>query len=280
LENELVEEADKIRNTLENVRYQLDGIVISKDFNKDFTQDDVSVALAEELDILKDKVDADLELSQLGLAVSAIQHEFQHTTGALRKQVRMLKAWADVNDGLDGIYNTIRTNFEHLENYLTLFTPLSRRLQRKKVEIVGNDIYEFIREVFWARIAKERHDISIESTKAFNTNTIIGFPSTFYPVFVNLVDNAIFWLKDQNYERNIQLDVIDNAMYVSNNGPTIDIRDRDRIFELGFSKKPSGRGMGLYISKEVLNKFDYDICLVEPKLEKGVTFKIFQKEQE
>ncbi|MCT4638107.1 MAG: ATP-binding protein [Bacteroidales bacterium] len=279
LETDLIEEANKIRATLENIRYQLDGVVISKDFNKDFTKDDVSVALAEELDILKEKVDADIELSQLGLAVSAIQHEFQHTTGVLRKQVRRLKAWADVNDGLDTIYSTIRTNFEHLENYLTLFMPLSRRLYRKKVEIVGADIYEFVREVFWARIAKDRHNISIESTKAFNTNILMGYPSTFYPVFVNLIDNAIFWLKDQNYERVIKLDVRDNAMYISNNGPEIDIRDHDRIFELGFSKKPSGRGMGLYISKEVLNKMDYDICLVKPELEKGVTFRIFPIEQ-
>ncbi len=278
LESELVEEADKVKNTLENIRYQLDGIILSKDYNKDFTKDDVSVALAEELDNLKEKIDADLELSQLGLAVSSIQHEFRHTTKVLKEQIRRLKAWADVNEGLEGIYSIIRTNFEHLDNYLTLFTPLSRRLYRKKVEIYGNDVFEFVKEVFWARIAEDRHNVHLNATKEFKKFMFMGYPSTFYPVFVNIIDNGIFWLKDQNKERVIELHVEDESLLISNNGPTIDIRDHDRIFELGFSKKPSGKGMGLYISKEVLNKVEYDICLIEPKLGEGVTFKIFKKE--
>jgi hypothetical protein len=40
-----------------------------------------------------------------------------------------------------------------------------------------------------------------------------------------------------------------------------------------------GRGMGLYISKEVLNKISYDIELVAPRLGKGVTFRIFKMEE-
>lgn len=279
LESELVNEAENIKNTLENIRYQLDGVILSKDFNKDFTKEDVSVALAEELETLREKVDADLELSQLGLAVSSIQHEFRHTTKSLREQIRRLKAWADVNEGLDGIYNVIRTNFEHLDNYLTLFTPLSRRLYKKKVEIYGNDLFKFVRDVFWARISEDRHNIELRVTKSFQKNIFLGYPSTFYPVFVNIIDNAIFWLKDQNQDRIIELDSDDDGMYISNNGPVIDIRDHERIFELGFSKKPSGKGMGLYISKEVLNKVSYDLELISPRLSNGVTFRIFKKEE-
>jgi len=280
LESELITEADKIKSTLENIRSQLDGVIISKDFSNDFTKDDVSVALAEELDTLREKVDADLELSQLGLAVSAIQHEFRHTTKSIRKQIRKLKAWADVNEGLDGVYNVIRTNFEHLDNYLTLFEPLSRRLYRNKVEIFGNDVFEFIRDVFWTRVSEERHNIHLRVTKNFQKHIFMGYPSTFYPVFVNIIDNGIFWLKDQNIERIIELDVERDDMFISNNGPSIDIRDFDRIFELGFSKKPSGKGMGLYISKEVLNKVGYDLELVPARLNSGVTFRIFKKEED
>lgn len=50
-------------------------------------------------------------------------------------------------------------------------------------------------------------------------------------------------------------------MTISNNGPSISSIDRERIFEFSFSRKDSGRGMGLYISKETLNRDGFDIKL-------------------
>ncbi len=272
MESVLIKEAEDIKETMTNIRNQLENIILSKDVSNI----DIAEAYAEEVESLKDKLDADLELSQLGLAVSSIQHEFNHTTRVIREQIRRLKAWADLNEGIEDIYKHFSVNFEHLDNYLTLFTPLNRRLYRSEVEIFGSDTYEFIKSVFFARMSEERHDIKFNATTKFNKNVIWGYPSTFYPVFVNIIDNAIFWLKDQEKPRIIELDADENGIYISNNGPAIDVRDKERIFELGFTRKPLGRGMGLHISKQVLNKAGYDITLIEPKLEKGVTFKIFK----
>lgn len=272
MESVLINEAEEIRETMNNIRNQLENIIMSKEVSNI----DMAEAYAEEVESLKDKLDTDLELSQLGLAVSAIQHEFAHTTKTIREQIRRLKAWADLNEGIDDIYKNFSINFEHLDNYLTLFTPLNRRLYRNKVNIYGNDVFEFIKSVFYARMSEERHQITFECSQAFSKNVVIGFPSTFYPVYTNIVDNAIFWLKSQPMPRRIFLDADKNGIYISNNGPSIDIRDQQRIFELGFTRKPLGRGMGLYISKQVLNKIDYDIEIDQPRLEKGVTFKIYK----
>lgn len=273
METILISEAEEIKETIDNIRNQLENIILSKEVSNI----DMVEAYAEEVESLKDKLDADLELSQLGLAVSAIQHEFSHTTKTIREQIRKLKAWADLNEGLDDIYKHFTTNFEHLDNYLTLFTPLSRRLYRKEVNIYGNDIFNFVKDVFYARMSEERHQITFECTQAFSKNIIVGYPSTFYPVFTNIVDNAIYWLRDQPLPRQILMDADkDGAVYISNNGPSIDIRDHQRIFELGFTRKPLGRGMGLYISKQVLTKIGYNLILDNPRLDKGVTFKIFK----
>lgn len=277
METILISEAEEIQAVIDNIRNQLENVI----YSKGVSNIDVVEAYAEEVDSLKDKLDADLELSQLGLAVSSVQHEFQHTIRTIRDQIRRLKAWADVNEGLDDIYKNFSTNFEHLDNYLTLFTPLERRLYRKEVDIYGNDVYEFVKSVFFTRIAPERHNISFECTPSFAKNIITGYPSTFYPVFTNIVDNAIFWLKDQAIERRILLDADgEGAIYISNNGPDIDIRDRQRIFELGFTRKPLGRGMGLYISRQVLNKVGYDMLADEPKTGFAVTFKIFKTKED
>jgi len=272
METILISEAEEIKDTLNNIRNQLENIILSKEVSNI----DMAEAYAEEVEGLKDKLDSDLELSQLGLAVSAIQHEFQHTTKTIRNQIRRLKAWADLNEGIEDIYKVFSTNFEHLDNYLTLFTPLNRRLYRKEVNIYGNDVFKFVQDVFYARMSEERHHIAFECSQAFAKNIVTGFPSTFYPVYVNIVDNAIFWLRDQPQPRKIHLDADKEGIYISNNGPSVDIRDQQRIFELGFTRKPSGRGMGLYISKQVLNKVGYDIIIDTPRLEKGVTFKIYK----
>ena len=72
----------------------------------------------------------------------------------------------------------------------------------------------------------------------------------------------------------IRLHADDTGIYISNNGPAILPQDKDRIFELRFSRKPKGRGMGLNISKEILNNEGYDLLLINPMPEANVTFKI------
>ena len=78
---------------------------------------------------LEEEADADAQLAQLGMAIEIINHEFSGTVRSIRNALRRLKAWADVNEGLGELYNSIRTSFDHLDGYLTLFTPLQRRLQ-------------------------------------------------------------------------------------------------------------------------------------------------------
>ena len=219
---------------------------------------------------LEEEAEADAQLAQLGMAIEIINHEFSGTIRSVRNGLRKLKAWADVNEGLGKLYDSIRTSFDHLDGYLTLFTPLQRRLYRRAVEIRGSEIRDFLEELFRARLA--RHDVSLTATRAFVDAKIIGFPSSFYPVFVNLVDNAIFWLSQQNprHKRNIELDERGGALLIVDTGPGVDVRDREAIFEFGFSRKPGGRGMGLHIGRETLRRVGFDLQLIDG--DKGATF--------
>jgi signal transduction histidine kinase len=213
---------------------------------------------------LEEEAEADAQLAQLGMAIEIINHEFSGTVRSIRTSLRRLKAWADVNEGLGELYNSIRTSFDHLDSYLTLFTPLQRRLYRKAVEIRGSEIRDFLEELFRARMA--RHDVRLTATPAFAGSRIVGFPSSFYPVFVNLIDNAIFWLSQQNPERgerSITLDEHEGTLLVSDTGPGVDVRDREAIFEFGFSRKPGGRGMGLHIGRETLRRVGFDLRLID-----------------
>lgn len=277
METDIVRSKDITTQTLERVIQQLQGIYWSKSENDDsvITSDQIADAMAEELEELRDRVHADIEISQLGLAVGVINHEFNSTIKSIRGSLRDLKAWADVNDKFETVYKNIKINFEHLDRYLRLFTPLNRRLYRQKEEIPSSEIKAFLIDLFKARL--ERHNIKFTHSKGFSARKLHGYRSTFYPVFVNLIDNAIHWLNESNMqgEKVIKLHADETGFYVSNNGPTILAQDSDKIFELGFTRKLSGRGMGLHISREVLKADNYDISLDTPREGSNVTFKLY-----
>lgn len=221
---------------------------------------------------LEEQSDTDLQLTQLGMAVEIINHEFNNTVRSIRDNLKSLGAWADINRDLQGLYSNLRASFDHLDGYLTLFTPMQSRLRRTKVEISGANISKFLGDLFNERLRK--NDIVLEPTKAFLRKTFREYPSSLYPVFINLVDNALFWLKDQPAPRVVTLDADDKAFIVSDNGPGIPQRDREAIFERGFTRKPGGRGMGLYISREVLRKIGYTIALDNTASTRGASFRI------
>ena len=227
------------QDILDSISRQLEGIIVSPDRSGQIiSQLELFEAAEEELLALQERAEADLELTQLGMAIEIINHEFDSTIRSVRNNLRRLGAWANVNEQLREVYDGIRINFDHLDSYLTLFTPLHRRLYRTETAIEGGEINKFLQDLFRERL--RRHDIRIVATRTFIVHTVRGYPSTFYPVFVNLVDNAIFWLQDQPEPRVIRLDSDGDGMTVSDNGPGIPQRDREDVFELGFTRKPGG----------------------------------------
>ena len=274
MEAEIDEVSHRNSAVMDRIIRQFESFYIERDENGNLiTSDQISDAMSEELEDLRTRLQSDVELSQLGLAVGILHHEFNSTVGSIRRSLKDLKAWSEVDEKFETTYNNLRANFEHLDGYLNLFTPLNRRLNRKREDIPLLDIKIFLIDLFKSRM--ERHGILFKHTKGFAKASIFGFRSTFYPVFVNIIDNAIYWLKkSDNQEKIIRLHADEHGIYISNNGPAISITDKEKIFDLRFSRKPAGRGLGLSISREVLEAEDYQIGVVEPREHSTVTFKI------
>lgn len=266
-----------IREAFEGASRKLDSLrsqLAAVDLKSDSSLIDQLEAVEQSNVTLREQAAADLQLAQLGMAIEIISHEFGAAIRSVRSGLRSLKAWADVNEELVSLYQGIRGSFDHLDGYLTLFTPLQRRLYRKAVVIHGWEIHEFLTNLFGQRMG--RHNIELTRTDAFASATVRGYPSSFYPVFVNLVDNAIYWLAGLNerLERRIQLDASGAAFRISDSGPGIHDRDRDDIFDIGFTRKPGGRGMGLHISRATLREVGYDLILEASGSEQGASFLI------
>jgi signal transduction histidine kinase len=276
-ENRIESVGRKNTETLNKVRDMLTTISANLEQGVDVAESDIVEAMDQELQVLREQSDVDAELVQLGLAVAVINHEFDAAIKGVRRSLRELHPWATSNEELNLLYQEIRNNFDHLDGHLNLFTPLQRRLYRKAIPIKGSAINHYIRTLFEVRL--KRHHVKLETTQEFLNTEVNGFPSTVYPVFVNILDNAIFWMKSIKDEKRIRLNAEDGAFLIFNNGPAIHRRDYEAIFEQGFTRKPGGRGLGLFISKKALQKEGMDIEVVPSDDKYGVTIKIKWPEQ-
>ncbi len=268
LERQILDAQERTTSFLSYVRGQLQAI----DLSGELGNLDQIEALEQRTLELEERADYDLQLAQLGMAVDVINHEFDASVRSIRKNLRRLHAWADVNEDLEGLYQDLRTSFDHLDGYLTLFTPFHRRLNRQQTTFSGADIERYLRDLFSPRF--ERHHVELRTTPKFRDWAVTAYPSSFYPVFVNLIDNAIFWLSQVTAERVIELDADGGVAFVSNTGEPIPLRRREVIFDQGVSFKPGGRGLGLYISRETLRGVGYSLEALDPVPGMQATFRI------
>ena len=275
MRSELVEQVDLVfeaeSRKLEGLCAQLEQL---REFRKaGFDSVELTEALEEELEELKTRRDTDLELAQIGLALNTVSHEFEKSVGSLRWGIKRLEAWADINPDIEGLYQELRISFDHLDEYLALFTPLDRRIHRNRIYVYGKQIHEFLEKLFRARL--KRHDIALFATKGFMRSSTLCYPSSLYPPFVNLVDNSIFWLQQvRDRPRKIELDADQEGLLIRDNGPGISVRDRENIFQMNFSRKPGGRGMGLSISRETLSRDGLGLFLDSSPISVGTVFRI------
>ena len=228
-------------------------------------------ALESKIDALEDELDKGLELMELGMALGVIQHEFMNSIHEVRTGIERLKPWADANPKLNDLYRHLNIGFEHLIGYFQLFDPLSRRINPSRTRIVGASIEKYLLNVFGSSL--KTNDIKLLVSGAFRQFSVRGYTSTLYPVFVNLVDNAIYWLSNYTEEKPIiKLDVHPEGLVIKDNGPGIEPRYKTQIFDLGFSRKTGGRGLGLNISRKLLQKEGHDLQILPNSEKSGAAF--------
>jgi signal transduction histidine kinase len=105
-------------------------------------------------------------------------------------------------------------------------------------------------------------------------------------LFLNLFDNAVFWVSSSDKPRviEIHLDGDRGVLIFADSGPGFRSDDLPYIFEPFFSGKgDEGRGLGLYIARQLLERHEYSIEVAErhDRIQRGANLVIsFVKEDE
>ncbi len=220
-------------------------------------------------------------LAGTGLAAERFTHEFARLVSGALSSLERLKKRIDLTDAkTKKEVDSISGALEALRNDIRLLGPMFyiKKVAKEKelsiVEIIKNTIS--LQEPF---IEKAGIELIVEGD-SFDITMREG---SCMQIFNNLIDNAIFWCSRKSETDKKQIKILINAkdktVYISDSGPGIATRYRDKIFDPFFSMKgEDGRGLGLYIVKEIMDEKNFGIYLVTEDdlngLLTGATFKL------
>lgn len=211
-----------------------------------------------------------LHLAGVGMLLEFVIHELNRVTGATLQDLQKVSGNA-LPPGLKSLSRQLQT----LDKRLRILDPVSTPGRQRKED---TDVVEVLQTLLDAHEQQfERHHIAAELTvqprdKFLVSKVIVG---QMYQIFENLISNSVYWLShhramlrvssDIEFEAKImiEVDVASRTVTFSDNGPGIEWADREKIFEPFFSKKPSGRGIGLYIVKSLCKENEIELSLVE-----------------
>ncbi|MFV2015874.1 MAG: sensor histidine kinase [Candidatus Heimdallarchaeota archaeon] len=91
---------------------------------------------------------------------------------------------------------------------------------------------------------------------------IKDFEYALWIAMLNIINNAVYWLKLSDDQRYIRLKLEkQNKLVIMNNGPEIVADYLDLIFEYGITlkKEKNATGLGLSFTRSILSKHDWEI---------------------
>lgn len=176
------------------------------------------------------------------------------------------KVLSDQLQKLFGIFSYVGNQIKDMQQ---LF--VSSKQRRKHIRV--KDLLEKVIRLY-ANIM-ERNGIVVKVDEIGSPLVAICTDADLLQLLINLFDNAVYWLSvtgKPNKNILVTLDGNSQQMLFSDDGCGVRDDDAPYIFNAFFSGKgEEGRGLGLYISKKVLERNDYTIRLAEFSDEKKLS---------
>lgn len=108
-----------------------------------------------------------------------------------------------------------------------------------------------------AQVIFEGHQVEIKIETTAKGMEFLGHPEDLSTAIVNIMGNSLHWLEETSIEEpciQITLSRSDDGghVFIEDNGPGVREEFMERIFEVGFTLKDGGTGLGLNIAREAL----------------------------
>jgi len=188
--------------------------------------------------------------------VEIIDHEFNILYSQINGSLKKLDE--NLSDKSSVPYRQLKKAFNQLEDKYQLLSPLYRVSGATPKNVSGKSIDAYLHKFFTSKLEEE--GITLFSTEEFKKHSLIIKEPSIHTVYINIINNAVYWLRNVE-KKNIRLDYFPKTkeVLIMNSGPVIEDHRLEKIFELFYSNRPNGRGIGLYLAKQSLQEAYYDI---------------------
>ena len=228
----------------------------------------IEVEYEREKDHLSKRAEMTEDLAGVGLSVEMASHDIMLLMNRAQDIGRRLARASRtagsniIREQVDMLLGVLQQITDGMRDVQGLFKSSRRRRKVLRVESVLDKIHLIYKTLL------EQRGIRYQKIKAGRSplvaNTTDG---VVMQVLINLFDNASYWLEtvDQaEREIRVTIDVEQGDLIFSDSGPGVDPEDLPYIFEPFYSGKgQEGRGLGLYIARQLLERHDYRIAGAE-----------------
>lgn len=234
-----------------------------------------------EREVAQAQLERTQDLAGVGLSVESASHDLiAASTEALRLARMVLQELRQADMAGDHVFTLAASLVQRLEFVDSRFQDVQGLFvsTRQKRGVV--DVLQQARKVrsMYAALHKAKHiNFDLDEASPLKVKTT---EAAVLQTLINLVDNATYWLATGPRDpRTIRLFVHgENTLVVTDDGPGVAIADEPFIFEPFYSGKgDAGKGLGLYIAREVSLRNGFAIDLGSPtdsRVLPGATFKI------
>ena len=228
------------------------------------------------LNELNDRLVYYAQAASLGSISVVIMHEIRTGMTVIKRFLNKIRGKKEMFDTRTAEYfEDAENSHARLLDVADSFAPLYRKGLAKEKNSV-NVLEAANNSVRLISAKKEAKNVSfeIEIDPLCTANMHTGELQT---IFINLLDNACYWLQEVEGEKKIKIQLLEGhngkkEIRVSDNGPGVQVNEKEKIFNPGITAKPNGIGMGLVIVTELLDKHNDTIRLETPGDIGGATF--------
>ena len=227
-----------------------------------------------ERNYLVKRVEITEDLASIGMSVEVASHDMMSMLSKgilgiddlvkdLMNNAKSRQEAVDELHKLRGIFSFVESQMKDIQ---VMFKSTKQRRRNIRVSEVLEKVIKIYKNILHRNKIKVKVDKIGSPLIAKCTDAIL------LQLFINLFDNAIYWLSTVNTKDKtilITLDGNEGKLIFSDNGPGVNKEDIPYIFEPFYSGKgEEGRGLGLYIARQLLERIDYEIWLADIYSEK------------
>ncbi len=216
----------------------------------------------------QNRLDNTEDLAAVGLSVETASHDMSMMLSkgidAIDNLIKDIDGCLLTDEQIENELHSIRGMFSFVKDQMKDIQLLFKSSKQKQRPIRFEDLLEKVEKIYKRTFNREKIEYSVN--KIGSPIIVKCTDAVILQLLINLFDNAVYWLAMPDIKEKkitITLNGENQQVIFSDNGPGIRDDDKPYIFEAFYSGKEDGRGLGLYIARQLLQRMKYSISLAE-----------------